>query len=138
VSHWYELENWHRPPAVVAAALELRERVAAMEAAAASAPLPEPLPDRLIYLTNWIVGFTTGALTRDHAESLARALLTQPETQRVLAPAPMEWPELPVMSPPEGACSESYLAGYCYAWGRARETLAAMNPNRRQEGRNDG
>ncbi len=78
---------------------DLERRVAALEAAAASAPLPEPPPERLTFLTNWIVGYVGSALTRDHAESLARALLTRPETQRVLAPAPMEWPVLPP-SPP--------------------------------------
>ncbi len=141
VSHWYELENWpnRRPPAVVAAALELRERVAALEAAAASAPLPEPPPDRLAYLTNWIVGFTAATLTRDHAESLARALLTRPETQRVLAPAPPPWPELPVVSPewPDGEFSADYGLGRRLGWQQARDTLAEMNPNR-QEDRNDG
>ncbi len=143
MSHWYELENWpnRRPPAVAAAALELRERVAALEAAAASAPLPEPPPERLTYITNWIVGFTAGALTRDHAESLARALLTRPETQRVLAPAPMEWPELPEEVPecllPDNQNSILRLM-VRLAWEHARDTLAGMNPNRQEEGQGNG
>ncbi len=119
---------------------DLERRVAALEAAAASAPLPEPPPERLTFLTNWIVGYVGSALTRDHAESLARALLTRPETQRVLAPAPMEWPVLPPVPPhPSDECTDSsYRRGWCHAWGRACDTLAAMNPNPQWEGRNDG
>lgn len=98
MTHWYELENWPNRQPVVAALLELRERITALEAAAAPAPQPEPPDDRLTFLTNWIVGFTGSALTRDHAESLARALLTRPETQRVLVGA-SDLPAVPTREP---------------------------------------
>ncbi len=119
---------------------DLERRVAALEAAAASAPLPEPPPERLTFLTNWIVGYVGSALTRDHAESLARALLTLPETQRVLAPAPPPWPELPMLPVewPDGEFSGDFLLGRRLGWRQAGETLAAMNPSLHQEGRNDG
>lgn len=51
-------------------------------------------------------------------------------------PAPMEWPELPeeprlvVKYPDE---TEDFIAGWENGWAAARESLAAMNPNR-QEG----
>lgn len=165
---------------------DLKRRVAALEAAAAPAPQPEPPDDRLTFLANWIVGFVGSALTRDHAESLARALLTRPETRRVLAGTrvaassestlaaiirevdgshrmgaaalaeailrhsaaadvfatsppqpPMAWPELPEEVPecllPDD--QSSILRPFALlVWRYTCDTLAEMNPNRRQEG----
>jgi hypothetical protein len=116
---------------------DLERRVTALEAAAA--PTPQPDDQRLAYLTSWLRGYIgpKSLLSADGAEGLARQLLAN----RILtgAPAPMEWPELPEEAPHPGVeCMDvSYIWGWCYAWARARRTLAAMNPNR-QEVRNDG
>lgn len=117
---------------------DLERRVAALEAAAASAPPPDD--QRLAYLTSWLRGYIgSGALTADGAEDLARELLAN----RILAgaPAPMEWPELPRKAPecllPDN--QNSILRPLVLlVWEHARLTLAAMNPNRPQEGQGDG
>ncbi len=62
-----------------------------------------------------------------------------PDTSH-LAPPP--WPVLPPVPPhmSDECTDSSYRRGWCHAWGRACDTLAAMNPNplMQWEGRNDG
>ncbi len=144
MTHWNELESWSndQQPAV-AALLELRGRVVALEAAAAPAPQPEPPTDdqRLAYLTSWLRGYIgpKSLLSADSAHDLAREMLAN----RILAgaPAPMEWPELPREVPecllPDN--QNSILRPLALlVWEHARSTLAEMNPDPQWEGRNDG
>jgi hypothetical protein len=142
VNHWEALEHEPDPSPETLALLELREQNQILAAAVerlqgGSQPAPETDGERLTFLTNWIVGYVGSALTRDHAESLARALLTRPETQRVLAPAPPPWPVLPD-EPPSVDCSPCYREGRRSGWLAARVRLADMNPDPQWEGRNDG
>lgn len=115
---------------------DLERRVAALEAAAASAPPPDD--QRLAYLTSWLCNYIGDSpLHRDDAKGLARELLAN----RILAGAPAPWPELPAEVPDSwiaNNCSDDYRIGRNSGWAHARDTLAAMNPNRQQEDQGNG
>lgn len=162
-AHWDKLENWPSPtPIVVAALLELRERMEAFSAAveqlqraaggAATAPAAEPLaadePTAHAEPTADAVAKLAGVI-RDVASShmlgatvLAEAILSHPATAdiatTIVPPAP-EWPVLPEMplNTWPGSFSSPYREGLFDGWNIARNTLDLMNPNRQQEGRSD-
>jgi hypothetical protein len=144
----------------------LSERVAVLEAAQA-APVATPTPKAAIERAKAVVSTPEpdgdsidrlAAIIRkvdsNHdlsADGLAEAILWDPDAAGVfpltgsglpdtshLAPPP--WPVLPPVPPhPSDECTDSsYRRGWCHAWGRACDTLAAMNPNPQWEGRNDG
>ena len=145
MSHWEALEREPDPSPETLALLELREQNQILATAVerlrgGSEPAPMLDDQRLAYLTSWLRGYIgpKSLLSADGAEGLARELLAN----QILAgaPAPMAWPELPEDSPewPDGEFSADYRLGRRLGWRQARDTLAAMNPNRRQEGQSNG
>jgi hypothetical protein len=157
-AHWDKLENWPSPtPIVVAALLELRERMEALSVAVeelqlvgggtTTAPAAEPLAAD--EPTADAVAKLAGVI-RDVASShalgatvLAEAILSHPATAdiatMIVPPAP-EWPVLPEMplNTWPGSFSPPYRKGIFDGYNIARNILDLMNPNRQQEGRSNG
>jgi hypothetical protein len=113
--------------------------VAALEAAQAApvatpaATTSEPSDDSIDRLAAIISQVGCGGW--EWAVNLAKAILRDPDAAAVFAPPP--WPVLSV-EPPSVTCSPCYREGRRSGWLNARLVLAAMNPNRQEEGRNDG